>query len=87
MPGAPRFADLPHVERRELLGLVARDGRHVSEEEAEWAIRQAYVVDPGTDSPAVKLLQRRRNEHRERKRAAADERAESPLSKFRRVWA
>lgn len=56
-------------------------------EEAAWAKREAYHVDPGTDSPAAKLLQRRRSEAQAAAKVEADARAESPLAKFGRVWA
>lgn len=72
---------MPRAEQVELSEMEATPA------EASWAIREAYVIDPGTDTPGVKLLQRRRNERRERERAAADVGAESPLAKFARVWA
>lgn len=57
-----------------------------ADEEIAWAVNEAYNVDPGTDSPAMKLLQRRRTAALEQAKVNAEAEAESPLVKFGRVW-
>ncbi len=66
--------------------LEALDAMHPTAEERAWAIRQARDVDPGTDTPADKLRQRRLQEHKAVERSLADQRGENPLEKATRVW-
>jgi hypothetical protein len=83
--GAVREVRRLMLTRKELAELAAMDPPATPEEVA-WADEHANATDPGTDTPADKLRQRRAVVLHEEMRRREEQGAESPLLKFARVW-